>query len=317
MAFTGFLRQTGAPTDRHLSRARLPILCDDPDVFVPLRQAWSFFTTAARYEDPALGWRVGEYAGDHNLNAGLLRKLESAPTLLQAFQELKRLSGVEASDVRISINERRDDVLFCTSYPGMREVPGYEISQAYQLGVFVDLVRHFLGRRWIPGEIGIEHPEVPVFAEKQFPGSRIMSRQPVGYIAVPRDCLHRTARCSAPQPSTAYDPVLTTNWEDVDRLHEVLKSYLPDGYPTAQLAAELIGISERTLARRLAAHGLTYGTLIDEVRFTEAKKLLRDPDIRIEDIALSVGFEDQSNFTRMFRRLSGLNPKEYQKAAVD
>lgn len=88
------------------------MLCDDPDMFVSLRHAWSFFATAARYESPALGWRTGEYVGDHNLNTGLLRKLESAPTLFQAFGALKRLSSVEASDVRIGIQERRNDVLF-------------------------------------------------------------------------------------------------------------------------------------------------------------------------------------------------------------
>jgi AraC-like DNA-binding protein len=45
------------------------------------------------------------------------------------------------------------------------------------------------------------------------------------------------------------------------------------------------------------------------------KKLLRDPLVRIEDVALSVGFDDQSNFTRMFRRIGGLNPGAFRKAA--
>ena len=317
MAFTAFLRETGAPVDCHLSREKLPVLCDDPDFFVPLLRSWSFFANVAQYEYPALGWRVGEYVGDHNLNAGLLRKLESAPTLLRAFHELKRLSSAEASDVRIGIHERRDDVLFSTSYPGMREVPGYEASQAYQLGVFVDLIRHFLGRHWIPDEIGIEHPDVPVVAKEQFPGSRIMTRQPVGYIAVPRDCLHRAAGCAEPRPGAAYQPVFMAKLNDVERLREVLKSYLADGYPPASLAAEILGISERTLARRLSTHRLTYGELIDEIRFVEAKRLLQQSGARIVDVGTAVGFRDQSNFARMFRRLGGLSPREFQKAALD
>ena len=77
-------------------------------------------------------------------------------------------------------------------------------------------------------------------------------------------------------------------------------------------AAEVMGVSERTLARRLSACGLTYKALIDEVRFTEAKKLLLEPRVRIEDVALSVGFDEQGNFTRMFRRVSGLNPTEFR-----
>jgi AraC-like DNA-binding protein len=317
MAFTAYLRQAGAPVDRYLSRVGLPVSCHDPDLFVPLLRSWSFFATAARHEDPALGWRAGEYVGDHNLNAGLLRKLESAPTLLRAFHKLIRLSSAEASDVRIGIHERRDDVLFSTTYPGMREVPGYEASQAYQLGVFVDLIRYFLGQDWNPAEIGIEHPDIPVAAKEQFPGSRIMTQQPVGYVAVPRDCLHRAARRADLQPGVTNDPVLTANWDDVDRLREVLKAYLADGYPSAQFAAEIIDVSERTLARRLSDRGLKYGELIDEIRFVEAKRLLQQSGARIEDVGTAVGFRDQSNFARMFRRLGGLSPREFQKAALD
>ena len=195
----------------------------------------------------------------------------------------------------------------------MRGVPGYECSQAYQLGIFVDLIRHFLGRHWIPGEIGIEHPNIPAVVEEQLPGVRILTRQPVGYIAVPRDSVHWAARCTDPKPGVAYAPGLTTRWDSIERLRELLKPYLVDGYPPARFAAEIMGVSERTLARRLAARGLTYGTLIDEMRFAEAKKLLQKPDIQIEDVAISVGFNDQSNFTRMFRRIGGLSPREFRK----
>ncbi|MFC1774059.1 helix-turn-helix domain-containing protein [Pseudomonadota bacterium] len=57
--------------------------------------------------------------------------------------------------------------------------------------------------------------------------------------------------------------------------------------------------------------------VFDEVRFAEAKKLLQKPGTQIEDVAISVGFADQSNFTRMFRRLGGLSPREFRKAALD
>ena len=314
MAFTAFLRDAGAPVDRLLRRERLPVLCDDPDMFVPLHRTWSFFATVARHEGPALGWWIGEYVGDQNLNSSLLSKLELAPTLFQAFHELQRLSFLEASDVRIGIYERRDDILFTTSYAGMRDVTGYKYSQAYQLGLFIDLIRHFLGRQWMPKKIGIEHCDVPSVAKQQFPGSRILTQQPVGYISVPRNCLHRAASCKNPGPGVAHNPLLTNNWDVIDKLRELLKSYLPDGYPTARFVAEVMDVSERTLARRLSARGLTYGKLVDQVRFEVAKQLLQKPDAQIGEVARYVGFDTQSNFTRMFRRVSGLSPKEFRKA---
>ena len=315
MAFTAFLRHIGAPADRYLRRQKLPVLCDDSDMFVPLARAWSFFASAARHEDPMLGWLVGAHVGDHALNAGFLRKLETAPTLFQALQRLVQLASAEASHIQLGIHERRTDVLFYTRYPGMREVPGYASSQSYQLGVILDLIRHFLGRHWVPEEIGVEHSIDPTIVQAHFPGSRILTQQPMGYIAVPRARLHRGACRPAPTRGVTDGLRLSENSDYIDALRAVLKAYLPDGYPSARLAAALMDVSERTLARRLSARGLTYGTLLDEVRFTEAKRLLQEPGLRIEDVSISVGFDDQSNFTRMFRRVSGLSPREFRKAA--
>ena len=45
------------------------------------------------------------------------------------------MASAEASHIQLGIRERQVDVLFYTRYSGMREVSGYLISQAYQLGV--------------------------------------------------------------------------------------------------------------------------------------------------------------------------------------
>ena len=314
MAFTAFLSHVGAPVERYLRSQKLPVLCNDPNMFVPLARAWSFFATTARHEDPMLGWLVGAHVGDHNLNAGLLRKLETAPTLFQAFQKLVQMANSEASHIQLGIHKRRTDVLFYTHYSGMREVPGYSTAQAYQIGVMLGLIRHFLGQHWVPDEIGIEHSIASAVVEEHFPGCRILTHQPIGYIAVPRSCLHQAVRSPDPKSGVADDSVLSEKYHYIDTLRAVLMSYLPDGYPSARFAAELMDVSERTLARMLSACGITYGTLVDEVRFTVAKKLLQKPGARIGEVAISVGFDDQSNFTRMFRRVGGLTPGEFRKA---
>ena len=320
MAFESLLRERGAPVGRYLRRHGLPVLCDDPDAFVPLMRVWSLFDTAARHEEPGLGWLVGAHVGDHTLNAGLLQHLETAPTLLQALRRLVRMVSTEATDIDIGIHERRDDILLYTHYPGMREAPGYMISQTYQLGVFIGLIRHFLGQHWVPYEIGVESRLVPPMAEKDFHGCRIMTQRPAGYIAVPRSCLHRAAPPGDAKVSRAENPLLfekppvpTNNFNYLDMLRAVLKSYLSEGYPSQRVAAELMGTSVRTLTRKLCASGLTYGMLIDELRFNAAKELLQKSNMRIGDIAYNVGFNDQGDFSRMIRRLCGLTPSELRK----
>ena len=190
LAFAAFLRHIGAPVDRHFRRQGLPALCEDPDVFVPLQKAWAFFDAAARSEDPMLGWHIGRFAGDRNFHASFIRKLERAPTLYRALQRLVRMVSSEASHLQLGIHERDDDIVLFTHYPDMKGVTGYASSQAYQLAVYIEVIRHYAGKHWMPDEIGIEYPVVPPTVKTFYPGSRILPRQRVGYVTVPRSCLH-------------------------------------------------------------------------------------------------------------------------------
>jgi AraC-like DNA-binding protein len=314
LAFAAFLRHIGAPVDRHFRRQGLPVLCEEPDAFVPLRAAWAFFDATAQSEDPMLGWHVGRFVGDHNLNHSLLRKLEHAPTLLQALQRLIRLSSSEASHLQLGIRVRRDDVILFTHYPDMKGEVGYHASQAYQLGVLLDLIRYFTGKYWMPDEIGIEYSIVPVVARELFPTSRILARQRVGYITLPRDCLHLPPPCNGSKEDDTDALLLTENFDYVDTLRALLKPFLSSDCLSAPLAASLMDTSVSTLYRRLSAAGTTYHGVVDELRFDASKELLQNTSIKIIDVAGAVGFDDAANFARMFRRISGLSPREFRTA---
>lgn len=316
MAFTSFLHEVGVPAERRLRRRGLPAYCQDPEAFVPLSRVWSFFDDADRKDVPMIGWLAGRYVGDRNLHSRLLDRLQSAPTLFQALHRFARLARSEASQIQLGIHERRDDVLLYTHYPGRTEEPGYIQSQFYQLQVFLAVIRHFVGQQWVPDEMGTEHSVVPTVVQAQLPCCRILTRQSAGYVAVPRACLHRPALHNRSESGEADDTVLTGSYDYADVLREVLRPYLSDGYPTARFAAALMETSVRTLARRLSACGLTYRELVDDVRFAAAKELLHHPDMRLSEIAWSVGFSDQSHFTRMCRRVGGLTPGQMRRAAL-
>ena len=313
-AFRSFLDEVGAPSERHFREHGLPVYCSDPDALVPLARVWSLIEATARREDPLVGWLVGRFVGDRNLNEKLLRKLENAPTLYLALSRFVRLVRSEASHIQLGILHRCDDILVYTHYADLRAESGYHFAQNYQLAVILEVLRHFLGRNWVPAEIGVESATAPIGLRDLFPGCRILSGQRVGYIAVPRSCLH--IRASAPVPGRAGDSlVMTDRFDYVDTIVALLKAYLADGYPSARDAASLMGTSERTLARALSSRGLTYGAVVNEVRFNVAAELLRETDARIGDISLSVGFDDPAHFARMFRRIAGLSPREYRDAA--
>lgn len=62
--------------------------------------------------------------------------------------------------------------------------------------------------------------------------------------------------------------------------------------------------------------GETFSAYLNRVRIEKSKALLRRGDIRLIDIALAVGFQDQSYFTKVFKRLVGITPNKYRDSLV-
>lgn len=87
------------------------------------------------------------------------------------------------------------------------------------------------------------------------------------------------------------------------------------GFLSLEETAARLGVSPRTLKRRLAGEGTDFSTLVDVARRERALLLLRGADRSMEEIAEQVGYSDVANFTRAFRRWTGETPAAYRKAA--
>lgn len=87
-----------------------------------------------------------------------------------------------------------------------------------------------------------------------------------------------------------------------------LRSLLPDGRCDASAVARSLGMSSRTLHRRLHAAGRSFGEVVDLFRESEAERLLGAREASLTDVAYRLGFSDPSAFTRAFRRWKGAPP---------
>ena len=76
--------------------------------------------------------------------------------------------------------------------------------------------------------------------------------------------------------------------------------------------AASMGYSQRTLQRKLAERGTCFRSLLDSVRFGLANHYLTQSQYRLTDIALLLGYSNQSAFTRSYHRWSGVYPREVQ-----
>jgi AraC-like DNA-binding protein len=93
-------------------------------------------------------------------------------------------------------------------------------------------------------------------------------------------------------------------------LENAIVPLLPHGKARADEVAGRLGLSPRTLARRLASEGLTFEGILSELRADLAKRYLRDEALAISQIAWLLGYKEVSAFTHAFKRWTGKTPRE-------
>lgn len=94
--------------------------------------------------------------------------------------------------------------------------------------------------------------------------------------------------------------------------------YIENNYPhklTLSDVAEKTYVSQWHLSKLLNKHmGQNFSEILNNVRIKEAKKLLKDPSLRIGDIAEAVGFVDMAHFSRVFKKTLGISANEYRNS---
>jgi len=95
------------------------------------------------------------------------------------------------------------------------------------------------------------------------------------------------------------------------RLRRLLLRYY-GAFPSLETAASELGMSSRTLRRKLAEGGTTYQKELDAVRKKLAKEYFLRGGTSVTELALLLGYADSSSFAKAFRRWTGLAPKDFQ-----
>jgi AraC-like DNA-binding protein len=84
---------------------------------------------------------------------------------------------------------------------------------------------------------------------------------------------------------------------------------------TADAVAAALGMSERTMLRRLADEGTTFRGLLGEARSVEGERLLGATVLPLAEIADALGYADQTTWTRAFTREHGVSPAAFRDRA--
>jgi AraC-like DNA-binding protein len=94
-------------------------------------------------------------------------------------------------------------------------------------------------------------------------------------------------------------------------VRKLLIERLPSGDASQEAIARQLNRSLSTLQRQLAAENITYQQIREQTRADLAVQYVREGRYTLSQIAFLLGFSDQSNFSRAFRRWTGQSPRSY------
>ncbi|MGY3447032.1 MULTISPECIES: AraC family transcriptional regulator [unclassified Bradyrhizobium] len=102
-----------------------------------------------------------------------------------------------------------------------------------------------------------------------------------------------------------------------EQVKVVLKRSLASGRPELSDVARDLGLSERTLQRRITEEGASFRELLAEARQELGRQLLLDPSAEIDEVACLLGYQDTSSFYRAFRDREGVTPSRWRELRSD
>ena len=100
----------------------------------------------------------------------------------------------------------------------------------------------------------------------------------------------------------------------LEQVKWVLKRLLAGSRPDLLMIAKELGMSERTLQRRITDEGTTFRQFLNETRHELVRQYLGDASVEITEAAFLVGYEDPNSFYRAFRSWEGKTPAEWRAA---
>lgn len=313
-AYVGVLRGIGFPVERALARSRLPSWIEElPDAYVsvPLAMEW-VGASGKDFSQTELGFRAAQQASLQALRPQFQTALAMAPTGLMRLRAFVRFAASEDSALHASLRREGQQLRIFVDMERMRTHPFVSYAEWLNVQGVISVIRSVAGEDWCPAEITFVSPrDVADEAQASFPNTRFLTGQAHTSVLADKDLLARPTFLDAEEA-----PPLGDNpepWHLPGILRSIVQPYLAEGYPDLASTAEIVGLSTRTLQRRLQSSGTTYSGIVEQARLGLAMRNLRESAVPIVDVAHASGYENPQHFARAFRRVTGVTPTAYRR----
>ena len=293
---------------------------ESPQLRYPLsnmRKLWELSREACG--DDAIGLKTGCHAKPTHFYAFGYSWLASS-TLLDAMQRLTRYTQVlSTASVVVSLTETDNSYAIASSFPDPANAPPKEGIDAGMTALLAlcDVVAE---KEIRPLRVELTcpattHPE----AYRELLRAPISFDAEVGVIHFDKGVLQEPLPRGAPDLAKAMDRIAEQYVDALDpqkvasQVRQLLIALLPSGKVDQDLVSSRLNRSTSTLQRQLKSEGLSYRDVLESTQRALAETYLRDKRHSLAQIAYLLGFSEQSNFSRAFRRWTSMSPRQYQE----
>lgn len=282
-----------------------------------IRSLWKLGKEATG--DEAIGLKTGTYA-QPALFYALGYSISASSTLLGALQRISRYQRLmSTASVEIKIIETADSFALSAQFPDETRSPpkeGIDCGMTALLAL-CDIVS---GREIRPSLVELTctetvHPE----AYRQALRGPVIFGADLGVLYFDKETLLKPLSLGAPDVAKATDRIAEQYIEALDphkvasQVQRLLVDLLPSGKTGQDLVSSRLNRSTSTLQRQLQAEGLSYRDVLDSTRRRLAESYLSENKHSHAQIAFMLGFSDQSNFSRAFKRWTSMSPGQYHE----
>ena len=274
----------------------------------------------AQTGDQAFGLRVAEFWHPSTLHALGYAWMASA-SLREAFSRAIRFFRMVTDNEQIEVEEKGEEFRLRIVIPPHAQRSADAGYDAF-LAVVVAMCRNSLGEEFSPLRVSMQRPK-PDCAHKfsQYFGAPVEFSAAHNALVFRRDDLEKPLPTANSDLARASDEIITEYLARLDRSNVAaqvkakLLDFLPSGEIGQEAVAASLNVSSRSLQRKLHNEGVTFKDLLDDTRRELAGRYIRESGMSAKEVAYLLGFSEPSNFTRAFKRWTGLSPSEYRESA--
>jgi len=323
-SFGAFLaRYPGVSRERLLRAAGIgPQELEDPDSPLTQQAVVALIETAARETgDFAIGVAFAEQLPWKDLGV-LAYVMLHAPTIGAALANSCRYFTIQATAGRANLSVDGDEARleYRIDDPAIESHPQHSEGT---LALFTRICRE-ASAEWAPREMWFTHrPPVSTAAQQRFFRCPLHYARSENAMVLGASDLRRPLRTADPgllpillrhaDECLAKIPTADTFQSDVRRL---VISSLASGDATIEHVASKLGMSARSIQRRLQTDGGSFKQCVEEARVALSQQYVSDPAITLTEAAFLLGYSDLSAFSRAFRRWMGKSAIEFRREAT-